>query len=167
MDLKAYYTALETRLGNYLIFGGRAHLGLYPRGTWWPFPIHRALLAMEDHLFHALALQPGSTVLDAGCGDAQVAIYLASKGLRVQAIDVLAEQVQRARSTVARSGMQHLAVTMARDDYHRLESVDEASLDGVYTMETLVHARDPMVVMAEFLRVLKPGGRLSGRAQHL
>lgn len=33
-------------------------------------------------------------------------------------------------------------------------------MDGVYTMETLVHATDLDKVLRGFFRILKPGGRL-------
>ncbi|KAL5365208.1 S-adenosyl-L-methionine-dependent methyltransferase [Aspergillus floccosus] len=162
-DVKRYYTSLETRLGNWLLFNGRAHLGLYPVSTWWPFPIRRALLAMEDHMFQSLNLSSGALVLDAGCGDGQVAIAFAQRGLRVHAVDVLLEQVRRARQNVSRllDDQGETTVTVRQDDYHRLETVDEGSLDGIYTIETLVHARDLPAVLKEFRRVLKPGGRLA------
>jgi ubiquinone/menaquinone biosynthesis C-methylase UbiE len=161
-DVKRYYTSLETRLGNWLLFNGRAHLGLYPASTWWPFPIRRALLAMEDHMYQSLKLSPGALVLDAGCGDGQVAIAFARRGLRVHAVDVLPQQVQRARQNVARVlGEGETTVAVRQDDYHRLETVDEDSLDGIYTIETLVHARDLPAVLNEFRRVLKPGGRVA------
>ena len=46
-------------------------------------------------------------------------------------------------------------------DYHHLEAIPSASLDGAYTVETLVHATDPEAVLAGFFRVLKPGGRVA------
>ena len=45
-------------------------------------------------------------------------------------------------------------------DYHHLRFVNE-SFDGVYSLETFVHATDPTQVLQEFFRVLKPGGSLS------
>jgi SAM-dependent methyltransferase len=44
-------------------------------------------------------------------------------------------------------------------DYRRLRFPD-GHFDGVYTMETLVHAFDSAAVLGELHRVLKPGGRL-------
>ncbi|KAI9043790.1 class I SAM-dependent methyltransferase [Aspergillus affinis] len=181
MDIKRYYSALETRLGNWVLFGGRAHLAYYEPSTWWPFPIHRALLAMEDHIYDSLSVNDNrrARVLDAGCGDGQVAIHLAAKGLRVHAIDVLAQQVQRAqrnvrRAILARSQSQSrtlkskqdddpvaLDITVRQDDYHHLVTVQTASLDGIYTIETLVHASDLIAVLTELRRVLKPGGRVA------
>ncbi|PLB45208.1 S-adenosyl-L-methionine-dependent methyltransferase [Aspergillus steynii IBT 23096] len=173
MDIKRYYSALETRLGNWLLFGGRAHLAYYDANTWWPFPIHRALLAMEDHIFDSLQLDRRARVLDAGCGDGQVAIHMAAKGLRVHAIDVLAQQVDRAQRNVRRAirtpsqtprpkdDAVALDIVVRRDDYHHLVTVRPASLDGIYTIETLVHASDLIAVLKELRRVLKPGGRVA------
>jgi sterol 24-C-methyltransferase len=45
-------------------------------------------------------------------------------------------------------------------DYHHLNFGD-SSFDGVYTIETFVHATDPRQVLDGFFRVLKPGGSLS------
>ncbi|KAI0870119.1 S-adenosyl-L-methionine-dependent methyltransferase, partial [Hypoxylon argillaceum] len=45
-------------------------------------------------------------------------------------------------------------------DYHHLETLGDESFDGVYTMETFVHATDPAQVLRGFFRVLKPGGRV-------
>ncbi|MBU1110836.1 methyltransferase domain-containing protein [Patescibacteria group bacterium] len=44
-------------------------------------------------------------------------------------------------------------------DYTNLEFADN-SFDVVFTLETLVHAYDINKVLWEFMRVLKPGGRL-------
>ena len=46
-------------------------------------------------------------------------------------------------------------------DYHHLDGFPTESFDGVYTMETLVHATDPQRVLGEFFRVLKPGGSIA------
>ena len=44
--------------------------------------------------------------------------------------------------------------------YADLEFPDN-TFDGVYTLETLVHAADAETVLREFYRVLKPGGHLA------
>ncbi|KAB8074182.1 hypothetical protein BDV29DRAFT_174117 [Aspergillus leporis] len=51
------------------------------------------------------------------------------------------------------------ALTVQQGDYHHLELVESGSLDGVYTIETVVHATDLDLVLSEFHRSLKPGGR--------
>lgn len=159
--LKSYYETLESRIGYRLVLGGTRHFGYYEEGTYWPFPVGRALRAMEEKMLRALDLPPGARVLDAGCGVAHVALYMARRGgLRVTGIDVIDHHIAKARRNVARSGLPAGQVTVDKMDYHRLEALADGSHDGVYTMETFVHATDPEAVLAGFFRVLRPGGRL-------
>ncbi|KAL8904353.1 MAG: hypothetical protein Q9207_003332 [Kuettlingeria erythrocarpa] len=113
---------------------------------------------MEDHLYKSLNLPSGSKVLDAGCGVGHVALHLAHKGLYVQGIDITPNHAAWAQRNVERQGMQG-RVHAQRGDYHDLP-FDSQSLDGVYTMETLVHAFEPTRVLSESFRVLKPGGHI-------
>jgi ubiquinone/menaquinone biosynthesis C-methylase UbiE len=115
---------------------------------------------MEDHLFDTLKLKSGAEVLDAGCGVGHVAIHMAQKGLRVQGIDVVDHHISKARRNIKALGFEG-AVGVRKMDYHHLDGFSNESFEGVYTMETFVHATDPEGVLGEFLRVLKPGGRLA------
>ncbi|KZZ91172.1 hypothetical protein AAL_06913 [Moelleriella libera RCEF 2490] len=46
-------------------------------------------------------------------------------------------------------------------DYHHFETLPSEDYDGVRTMETLVHATDPLTVLKGFYHILKPGGHLA------
>lgn len=115
---------------------------------------------MEDQLLFSLGLDLDATVLDAGCGVGHVAIHLARSGLRVQCIDIVDHHIQKAQRNVNAQGLQDV-ISVRKMDYHRLEGFGHESFDGVYTMETFVHAREPEVALREFFRVLKPGGSIS------
>lgn len=158
--LQSYYGSLESRIGYRLLLGGTRHFGYYERDTYWPFPLNGALRAMEDHLFDTLGLKNGAKVLDAGCGVAHVATYMAKRGLLVQGIDVVDRHIRKAQQNIESQGLQ-AAVTVRKMDYHHLDAFAGASFDGIYTMETFVHATDPERVLQEFLRVLKPGGKIA------
>ncbi|KAH6724239.1 S-adenosyl-L-methionine-dependent methyltransferase [Leptodontidium sp. MPI-SDFR-AT-0119] len=158
--LQDYYHALESRIGYRLVLGGTRHFGFYPPGSWWPFPIGKALMAMEDHLIDNLALEEGSKVLDAGCGVGHVSIHLAEKGCQLQAIDVVDRHIMKARRNVKARGLDG-KITINKGDYHHLDAFADGSFDGVFTMETFVHATDPEAAAAEFFRVLRPGGSLA------
>ncbi|KAH8429470.1 SAM-dependent methyltransferase [Aspergillus melleus] len=161
-QLQTYYHNLESRIGYRLLLGGTRHFGYYENDTWWPFPLSKGLRAMEDKLAAALDLSPGSHVLDAGCGVGHVAIRLATKhGFKVQGIDVVEHHLVKARRNVARAGLTENQVAVQRMDYHHLESLGVETFDGIYTMETFVHATDPEAVLANFFRALRPGGHLS------
>jgi ubiquinone/menaquinone biosynthesis C-methylase UbiE len=158
--LQDYYANLESRIGYRLVLGGTRHFGFYAQGSYWPFPISRALRAMEDHLIATLALEKGSNVLDAGCGDGYVAIHLAENGYRVHGIDVVEHHLVKARRNIKAKGLEG-KVTVTMGDYHHLEVFADKSFDGAYTMETFVHATEPEAAAAEFFRVLRPGGSLA------
>ncbi len=159
--LQSYYQSLESRLGYRLVLGGTRHFGFYENGSGWPWPIGRALRKMEEKLLEILALPKGSRVLDAGCGVAHVAIYMARKGLTIVGIDIIDHHIAKAKRNIARSGLPAGQVTVQKMDYHHLESFQSNSFDGIYTMETFVHATEPEAVVKEFSRILQPGGRLA------
>ncbi|ROT42543.1 methyltransferase type 11 [Sodiomyces alkalinus F11] len=159
--LLSYYGSLESRIGYRLVLGGTRHFGYWEKDTRWPFPIRRALRKMEKKMHTRLDLPPGSQVIDAGCGVGHVALFMANKGLRVTAFDFTPHHVEKARRNVQRSGLPKGQVTVSRMDYHHLESIPDESHDGVYTMETFVHATDPAAVLAGFYRVTRPGGRIA------
>ena len=140
-SLQGYYTALESRVGYKLVLGGTRHFGFYAPGTYWPFPIGKALRAMEDHLIGTLDLKTGSDVLDAGCGVGHVAMHLGKKGYHVQGIDVVDHHLVKARRNIEAEALQDM-VKVAKGDYHHISFADN-SFDGVYTSETFVHATEP------------------------
>lgn len=159
-SLQSYYGGFESRIGYQFFLGGTRHFGYYQPGTKWPFPINSALRRMEDHLFDSLKLQPHAEVLDAGCGVGHVAMHLARKGVRVHGIDVMSNHIKWAQQEIQAQRLSK-DVTVSLMDYHSLDGLLEGSFDGVYTMETLVHATDPDKALGEFYRVLKPGGSIA------
>ena len=159
-SLQRYYAAFESRIGYWLFLGGTRHFGYYQPGTYWPFPINDALRRMETRLLKSLALHSGAEVLDAGCGVGHVAIHLARKGLRVHGIDVVSNHIRWAKECVRACKLEE-TISVRLMDYHHLNGLTNASFDGVYTMETLVHATDPEKALGEFFRVLKPGGSIA------
>ncbi|OQO15272.1 hypothetical protein B0A48_00655 [Cryoendolithus antarcticus] len=143
-SVEQYYSSLESRLGYWLLLGNARHCGYWPPGTLWSFPIGRALRTMEEKLYERLELPAGAKTLDAGAGSGVVASYMAKKGLVVQGIDLTPLHVQDAQRVIKAQGLTSDQITVRQGDYHDLSDVDNASLDGVYTMETFVHADDPL-----------------------
>ncbi|KAI0440886.1 S-adenosyl-L-methionine-dependent methyltransferase [Xylaria telfairii] len=166
--LQAYYASLESVIGYDLLLGGTRHFGYYddPK-AYNPFPIANSLRRMEEQLFGTLHISgsSGARVLDAGCGNGHVARYMARKGLQVTAIDVVERHVRKAKKTARKLEKEAKTAGGSLEarhmDYHHLDGLDAESFDGVYTMETLVHATDPGKVLRGFFRVLKPGGRVA------
>ncbi|KAK6438381.1 hypothetical protein LTR95_005419 [Oleoguttula sp. CCFEE 5521] len=159
-SVEQYYSSVESRLGYWLLLGNARHCGYWPAGILWPFPISRALRAMEEKLYQRLDLPAGAKVLDAGAGSGVVASYMAKRGLVVQGIDLTPMHVQDAQRVIKARGLSSDQITVRQGDYHDVSDVDSASLDGVYTMETFVHADDPLKVLKNFRRILRSGGVL-------
>jgi sterol 24-C-methyltransferase len=153
-----YYDRTESRIGYTYLLHGTKHFGWYKPGqSMWEFT--KAMHQMEYELGKRLSLPPEAVVLDAGCGTGAVARTMATRyQLQVTGIDILDFNLEEARKRSAKAGLQD-RTTFLLGDYSNLEFADE-SFDGVYTMETVVHAADPAVVLSEFWRVLRPGGRL-------
>lgn len=154
--ISRYYNKLESRIGYRLILGGTRHFGYYTSGTWWPFPIGKALRALEEYLYLTIGLKDDALLLDGGAGVCDIPIYMAKKGLNVKAIDLLDMHVKWGkRNVIARKADDRVAVLEM--SYQNLE-FENAIFDGAYTMETLVNATDPDQAIQEFYRVLRPGG---------
>lgn len=153
-----YFNNIESRLGYALLLGGIKHFGYYPEGR-MVWSISKAQRLMEDKLAEKLNLKRNSYILDAGCGEGRVAIYLSRKyGLRCEGVDLLDWAVVKARNNAKRSKVTS-RVNFQVMDYTSL-SFPSNNFDGVFTMETLVHAGDYKKALREFRRVLKPKGKL-------
>lgn len=152
-----YYHSWESLIG-YRSLGGIKHFGYYPKGK-ENISKREAQLRMDDRLAEALALPAGSTLLDAGCGEGGVSLYLAKKyDMRVHGVDILDFNITRAKRSAQKQHLEDV-VQFQVASYQKLPFKD-SSFDGLYTMETLVHSPDYQQALREFHRVLKPGGRL-------
>jgi sterol 24-C-methyltransferase len=154
-----YYNSWESRWCYALVLRGVKHFGYYPPGR-ERISMAEAQRLMVRRLAAALDLPGNALLLDAGCGEGAVALQLArERGWRVVGVDLLDWHVARARRRAAAQGLAGRVAFHAMD-YTRLRFPD-ASFDGLYTMETLVHAPDAHEALREFRRVLRPGGRLA------
>ncbi|GAW25203.1 putative methyltransferase type 11 protein [Rosellinia necatrix] len=117
-NLQTYYHSLESRIGYRLLLGDTRHFGYYDEDTYWPFPLSRGLRRMEDKLAEALALPPGSQVLDSDCGVGHVASRMAQNyKLRVEAIDVAEHHVYKASLNFEQAGLPPGQLRVRKMDY--------------------------------------------------
>lgn len=112
-----------------------------------------SLFDADEPLMHEIidALDLGDA-LDAACGTGRYAEYLAERGHRVVGVDSSPEMLARARTRVP-AGKFHLG------DIRQLPIPDDC-VDLVVTSLALTHLPDLAPVLAEFARVLRPGGNL-------
>jgi len=104
-------------------------------------------------------LAPGLSVLDCGCGPGTITRDIAAKIApgRVTGLDFNLSQVERATRDAAAAGVQN--IEFRQGSVYELPFA-EASFDAVFSHALLEHLRDPGAAVAEFRRVLKPGGVL-------
>lgn len=93
-------------------------------------------------------------VLDAGCGPGHWTAFLAEGGREVHGVDLSTEFV-----TVARS--RYPGIRFDTGSFHELPVAD-SSLGGILAWYSLIHTQPAEVphVLAEFARVLRPGGTI-------
>jgi ubiquinone/menaquinone biosynthesis C-methylase UbiE len=95
---------------------------------------------------------PAGVALDAACGTGRHSAYLASRGHTVIGVDSSPAMLERARAKVP-GGAFHVA------DLHELPLPDD-HVDLVVCALALMHVPDIEPVLAELVRVLRPGGSL-------
>lgn len=110
--------------------------------------------------FAYLDVNPGQTVLDAGCGLGEMARLIAglvgSSG-RVVGVDFSETMVQEARR---RSEGTNLSVEFRQGDIMALDFADD-TFDRARVEQVLQHIPRPEKGVAELYRVTKPGGRIA------
>ncbi len=115
---------------------------------------HAAALAWID----GLALAPGAQALEIGCGAGFMAIELARRGLRVQAIDSIEVMIEQAHQNMEASGIAGL-LSLSIGDASALTFSDDA-FDLVVALGVIPWLEQPELAIQEMARVTKPGGHI-------
>ena len=102
--------------------------------------------------FLLAALEPGSRVIDVGCGSGWFSGALAEAGFAATGVDVATEPLRRARERFPQ-----LELVLAGE--HELPFAAN-SFDGAWLGEVLEHVQDGIGLLEQVARVLVPGGRL-------
>nr|CEL13414.1 gamma-tocopherol methyltransferase @ delta-tocopherol methyltransferase [Kibdelosporangium sp. MJ126-NF4]CTQ99103.1 gamma-tocopherol methyltransferase (EC 2.1.1.95) @ delta-tocopherol methyltransferase (EC 2.1.1.95) [Kibdelosporangium sp. MJ126-NF4] len=119
----------------------------------------QALLRANQVLAEAARIQPHDRVLDMGCGEGSVMLWLAERyGNRATGITICEDQARRGRQVVQENRLSHL-VDVEHMDYLNTSFTD-GEFDVVWMQDSVTHAEDLTALFTEAHRVLKPGGRL-------
>ncbi|HEX5228792.1 MAG TPA: cyclopropane-fatty-acyl-phospholipid synthase family protein, partial [Bryobacteraceae bacterium] len=91
--------------------------------AYFPTPsstLEQAQVAKMDHVCRKLRLQPGETVVEAGCGWGGLGLHMAREyGVRVKAYNISREQIAYARERARAEGMSD-RVEYIQDDYRNI-----------------------------------------------
>jgi SAM-dependent methyltransferase len=121
----------------------------------WP-----AVIQLRGWEHDRLALKPGQSLIDVGCGIGEVALALSedvAPGGHVVGIDASEAMLTIARARSAGSGVD---ITFRTGDAAALVEPD-ASFDVCRSERMLQWLMEPEAAIDEMIRVVKPGGRVS------
>jgi SAM-dependent methyltransferase len=114
----------------------------------------------QDRFLKWLDLSPGKALLDVACGAGGPALRIAAAtGCSVVGIEVHEQAATIASSLAAQRGLAERAQFRTADATGPLPFPD-ASFDAVTCIDAINHFPDRPSVIAEWSRLLKPGGRL-------
>ena len=105
-------------------------------------------------------IQPGSVVLDLGCGagtDLLIAAQMTGPSGRVIGVDMTTSMLERARASAGEMGIDHVEL---HESLIESLPVDDDSVDVVISNGVIDLVPDKDAVFDEIDRILRPGGRL-------
>ncbi len=99
----------------------------------------------------------GKDLLELGCGAAQWSISLAKLGARPTGLDLSPRQLEHARQAMADAGVDFPLVEASAEDV----PLDDESFDVVFCDHGAFNFADPLRLVPECGRLLRPGGFLA------
>jgi ubiquinone/menaquinone biosynthesis C-methylase UbiE len=118
--------------------------------------IYRARQTTVLDWIDSLALEPGSRVLEVGCGAGFLSIALAQRGFRLQAIDSVEAMVELASQHAADMQLTNL-LSLNLGDVNSL-TFEDSTFDLVVGLGVIPWLEKPELAMHEIARVTRPGG---------
>ncbi len=113
-------------------------------------------LQREDAAFRFM--NGGDRFLDVGCGDGKLAFLAAQKYRQIYRIDIAAPRIQRAQEKAKELGNDKFHFQLA--DVNEGIPFDDGYFDVASCVATLEHIFNPIELLKELYRVLKPEGQL-------
>ncbi len=157
--IKKYYSDTQFEYG--LVWNWRSkhtpalHFGYYDEKA---TNHHRSVIRANEVLAEWGNIQQGSIIIDAGCGLGHSTLWLAEHyNALVTGITIVPKQVETMQKFIARKGIKNVSFLEA--SYFNMPFEDN-SVDVVWAMEAVCHAKDKSHFYKEAYRILKPGGKL-------
>jgi ubiquinone/menaquinone biosynthesis C-methylase UbiE/DNA-binding transcriptional ArsR family regulator len=119
--------------------------------------LHVAQQRVEDRLREIIGDEPVSELLDIGTGTGRILEILSLQVEHGVGVDLSSGMLAVARSNIERHGFSHLQVR--KGDMYRLP-IEDSSVDLAIVHMVLHYSDEPLEVIREAARVLRPRGRL-------
>ncbi|HWO01649.1 MAG TPA: class I SAM-dependent methyltransferase [Blastocatellia bacterium] len=118
-------------------------------------PLHRAIRRKLDTAIEACGIKPGWRVLDIGAGWGAFSEYAGKLGVRVTSLTISEESERYVSDLIAREG---LPCQVVRE--HFLEYSSKERYDAIVNLGVTEHLPDYAATLAQYEKLLKPGGRV-------
>jgi arsenite methyltransferase len=163
-EIQKTYTGVATDLEQAFIFPtgrGWAHELGYPEPelTRVPEATVASFAGVANHWLLG-GIEPGSVVLDLGCGagtDLLIAAQMTGPSGRAIGVDMTPSMLERARASARQMGIDHLEL---HESLIEDLPLDDGSVDVVISNGVIDLVPDKDAAFDEIDRVLRPGGRL-------
>ena len=111
-----------------------------------------------EELIASLDIQPGTRVLDLGCGDGTTALPAAKRGADVLGVDIASNLVAAGNAKADKAGLSN--VRFMEGDASNLSGIVDNRFDLVISIFGAMFAPRPFDVAREIVRVTRRGGRI-------
>src|SRR5215467_8230217 len=155
-DKQWIYEHYDTEPDFYLMFLDQQHR-CYSHGYFDADdePLHSAIRRKLDTAIETCGIQPGWRVLDIGAGWGAFTEHAGKLGVRVTSLTISTESERYVNDLIAREG---LPCRVVRE--HFLEYSSEEQYFAIDNTATTEHLPDYEATLAQYARLLKPGGRV-------
>lgn len=157
-DLIARYDHAEHVAKADAYFEGAAENPYYARKPFWNADEASSLLRNFSEVITHLELFPGATVLDFGAGTCWSSRMLAYMDYDVTACDVSLKALRAGIDMIERDPLRpQFKIGFLHYDGVRIDLAD-SSMDRIVCLDCFHHVADQRATLAEFFRLLRPGG---------
>ncbi|MGE5558547.1 MAG: methyltransferase domain-containing protein [Bacillota bacterium] len=113
--------------------------------------------ALREIILERTRVESGDVAVDVGAGTGYLTLALAAKAGKVYAVDNSSSMLRIAREQASQKGLRNIEFLEGKAEEIPLPG---GTADWAFANMLLHHVEDPLLVLKEIRRILKPGGRI-------